>query len=587
MAQHQDDELMADFIPLSTGDDAPAEMDPRPHQSALRDHFHEMHPDIEMMEHKCVCGRYFKELRNMRSHQKATGHGACVCGENFSSYPELHRHRYEGTHSVRCTCDKIFGSMQHLFSHQRLENHSGYRDTKKGSLKWTAMESITLNEVLCPCGGQILDDESSNNNEEPEQPLQCDACRRVFRDEYGPARDTYEPSTSVFNCVNCDLDFDTWGEMWRHQLYLHHPCIACHRIYVCETRLMAHQRATGHCHCTACDQHFMTPDRLRQHLLEYHKLPRAEVFQDAGDERPLLLDDPSSSTPVFKGGFKSGKNFLHIDLRCRVCGCDFTSPKTLHDHRTRGWHDPFTAITCPFAGNGGPCEVEEEDQAREGGGGGGSKEKKSFPSVSALLHHLETARCGSGISLAELNDALRGPARLEACVLPEHRFRATPRDPCAGALSDREIQAVCDRVVADSSPSDVPVGGDDNNTDNNPNNTLPKKPKLRCPFCPASIWKTFPTKAQLKAHLTHYNHTPRFLQFPDSVALPPTKSRRKTDFNAWSGLAHSLETLLCAGEVEGVQQALDVIEEALAALGRMAAEARGEYGEAEADMVVD
>ncbi|KAL1644731.1 hypothetical protein SLS58_004193 [Diplodia intermedia] len=534
MVQHQDDELMADFIPLDAGDTAPSEMEARPHHSALKDHFHEMHPDIEMMQH---------------------------------NYPELHRHRFEATHFVRCTCDKIFGSMQHLFSHQRLEDHSGYRDTKKGSLKWTAVESITLNEILCPCGGQILDGEDGSSSEEP-PPLQCSACGRAFRDAYGPARDTYEPSTSVFSCCNCGLEYDTWDEMWRHQLFLHHPCIACHRIFVCETRLMAHQRETGHCHCAACAQHFMTPDRLRQHLLEHHHLPRAEVFQDAADERPLLdpsTSDPSTAAaPVFKGGFKSGKNFLHVNLRCRVCGSDFTSPKTLHDHRTRGWHDPFTSLACPFAGAGGPCE----DDA------GG----RSFPSVSALLHHLETARCGSGIALAELNDALRGPARLEACVLPEHRFRATPRDPCAGALSEREIQAVCDQVTSSSSSSSAVAEAGDGGHGDGANGKL----KLKCPFCPPSVWKTFPTKAQLRAHLTHYNHTPRFLRFPDSVVLPPTKSRRKTDFNAWSGLAHSLETLLCAGEVEGVQAALDVIEEALAALGGMAA-GSGE----EADMVID
>ncbi|KAB2575050.1 Zinc finger C2H2-type protein [Lasiodiplodia theobromae] len=556
MAQLQQDELMADFIPLDSGD-VPDEMRIQ-HQSA-KDHFHEMHPEIEMMEHKCVCGRYFKELKNMRSHQKATGHGACVCGENFSSYPELHRHRFEAVHFVRCTCDKIFGSTQHLLSHQRLESHSGYRDTKKGSLKWTAIESNTLNEVLCPCGGQILDSQDGSS----EEPLQCDACSRVFRDAYGPARDTYDPSTSIFSCCNCGLEYDTWDEMWQHQLFIHHPCIACHRIFVCETRLMAHQRATSHCYCAACTQHFMTPDRLRQHLLEDHHLPRATVFQDALDERPLSDPSSAAAAPVFKGGFKSGKNFLHISLRCRVCGSDFTSPKTLHDHRTRGWHDPFTSVACPFAA----CEASE----------------KSFPSVSALLHHLETAQCGSGITLAELNDALRGPARLEACVLPEHRFRPTPRDPCAGgALSDREIQALCEQVVASSSAEGEGGGGvvGDASSSN-------KKLKLKCPFCPASAWKTFPTKAQLKAHLTHYNHTPRFLQFPDSVVLPPTKSKRKTDFGAWSGLAHSLETLLCAGEVEGVQAALDVIEDALAELGKMAngAEAGG-MGE-EADMVVD
>lgn len=78
-----------------------------------------------------------------------------------------------------------------------------------------------------------------------------------------------------------------------------------------------------------------------------------------------------------------------------------------------------------------------------------------------------------------------------------------------------------------------------------------------------------------------YNHTPRFLRYPDYVQLPPTKSKRKQDFGAWSGLAHSLETLLCAGEVEGVQRALDEIEEALKRLGSME-----DGGIEEADMVV-
>ncbi|KAL1634965.1 hypothetical protein SLS56_002049 [Neofusicoccum ribis] len=441
---------------------------------------------------------------------------------------------------------QVFGSTQHLLSHQRLEQHVGYRDSKKGPEKTTAIESDTLNEVICPCGGQIIDSGS-------EEPLHCE-CGRVFQDAYGPARDAYDPSTSAFSCCTCGLNYDSWDEMWHHQLFIHHPCIGCHKIFVCETRLMQHQRQTNHCYCATCDEHFMTPDRLRQHLLETHRISRAEVFHDAADdERPL---DPTatvtspSDPPVFKGGFKSGKNFLHINLRCRACGRDFTSPKTLHDHRTRGWHDPFTSIGCPF--DGGRCDAADRD----------------FPSTSALLHHLETAQCGSGIALPDLNDALRG-AELERFVVPELHLRPTPRDPCA-ALAERDVLALCDEQAVAAAAA----GNDDGEAAGD------RRLKLRCPFCPPS-WKTYPTKQQLKAHLVSYNHTPRFLRYPEFVVLPPTKSKRKADFGSWSGLAHSLETLLCAGEVEGVQRALDVIEDRLRALGRL-----GE-GEEEADVMMD
>lgn len=570
---------MADFIPLDTGD-VTGELPPS--TISAKSHFHSIHPEVELLPHQCVCGRYFKELKNMRSHQKATGHGACVCGENFSTYPELHRHRYEGVHFVRCTCDKIFGSTQHLLSHQRLEEHLGYRDTKKGPLKKIAMESDTLNEVVCPCGHQMLDDNSGAT-------LHCE-CGRAFQDAYGPARDSYHPNTTVFSCCNCATTYDTWDEMWHHQLFIHHPCIACHKIFICETRLMLHQHETKHCYCPDCDEHFMTPDRLRQHLLEIHHVSRAEVFRDALDERPL--DAPTTPAtsfgdpPVYKGGFKSGRNFLHINLRCRICGHDFTSPKTLHAHRTRGWHDPFTSINCPFSSSTAAaaacCNTND-----------------SFPSISALLHHLETAQCGSGITLADLNAALRG-GELEHFILPENHLRATPQSPCA-ALSDREIQALCDQQQQVTAAAAVAAAADTNAMDRR-TTTTNEKTKLTCPFClpppsstpsavpaptaaPAAAVaaaarkpKTFPTTAQLKAHLISYNHTPRFLRYPDFIALPPTKSRTKAaGFGAWSGLAHSLETLLCAGEVEGVQRALDAVEGRLRALG---------VGE-EADIMVD
>ncbi|KAH7027073.1 hypothetical protein B0J12DRAFT_704720 [Macrophomina phaseolina] len=561
MALQPEDEMMADFIPLQS-EDAP--QGPCLSGISATAHFHEIHPEVEIYEHKCVCGRYFKELKNMRTHQKATGHGACVCGENFSSYPELHRHRYEAVHFVRCTCDRIFGSTQHLRSHQRLEEHVGYRDTKKGSLKTSAIESDTLNEVLCPCGGQLLDDGSSD-----EPPLRCE-CGRVFEDKYGPPRDSYDPATTVFTCCNCGRDYDTWDEMWQHQLFMHHPCIACHRIFICEARLMRHQRATGHCHCAACGEHFMTPDRLRQHLLDTHRVDRATVFQDALDERltpgpdRLPTADPTHP-PVYKGGFKSGKNFLHLSLRCRVCGTEFTSPKTLHDHRTRGWHDPFTQVRCPFTRS---CDL-----AAAGDGDDGNAH--SFASVSGLLHHLEASQCRSGITLADLNDALRGGA-LERFVLEQYHFRPTPRNPC-DALSDKEIFELCERQVREQEEQQQAGHGDGQGDVVGSGKRL----KLKCPLC-APHWKTYPTVAQLKAHLVMYNHTPRFLRYPEYVRLPPTKSKRKQDFGAWSGLAHSLETLLCAGEIEGVQRALDEIEEALRRLGSME-----EGGLEEADMVVD
>ncbi|KAK8216291.1 hypothetical protein IWZ01DRAFT_198107 [Phyllosticta capitalensis] len=556
MAHTGEDEEMADFIPFETEASVVHQEQNNGAQAiSAKAQFHEMHPEIALYTEKCVCGRYFQSKKAQRAHQNATGHGACVCGEAFSTYPELHRHRYEAVHFLRCTCTRLWGSTQHLLSHQRLDNHSGYWDTKKGDLKHSAHESITLDEVLCVCGGQVKDDSTQGV-------LQC-TCGRVFVDGYTPARAEWPPDTTVFTCPNCSRQFDTWDEMWSHQLYIHHPCISCYSIYVCESRLIAHQRATGHCHCGACNEHFMTPDRLRQHLLDTHGVSRSEIFQDAAtEERPLnyhIRATPSangSAQEVYKGGFKSGANFMHINLRCRICAQEFTSPKTLHDHRTRGWHDPFANVGCPFNNSGGSHFCPED---------------RKYPSVSGLLHHLETGQCGSGITLASLNDALRGGA-LEQYILPAYQQEAiTPVNPTA-ALSEQQIVALCNDAEATATPT--ANGG----------------VKLACPFCVAAAAadndntdgkktkpKTFPTKTQLKAHLEMYNHTPRFLSYPAFVVLPPTKSTRKNGFNAWSGLAHSLETLLCAGEVEGVQKALDCVEERLKALGV----------EEEADVMVD
>ncbi|KAF2089049.1 hypothetical protein K490DRAFT_55654 [Saccharata proteae CBS 121410] len=157
------------------------------------------------------------------------------------------------------------------------------------------------------------------------------------------------------------------------------------------------------------------PDRLRQHLVEHHGISRAEVFKDVLEGLPT---EQGGEDQPLKGGLKAGANFLDMDLRCRVCGKEFTSPKTLHDHRTRGWHDPFTKVECPFGCDG-----------------------RQYPSLSTLLHHLE-----------------------------------------------------------------------------------------------------------------------------DGNQFPPTKSMKKTDFNSWSALSHSIESLLCAGEIEGVQKALDHIETRLRTL---------------------
>ncbi|KAK7549486.1 hypothetical protein IWX49DRAFT_36897 [Phyllosticta citricarpa] len=573
MAHTTEDEEMADFIPFEPEASVRAHWDQQTNRAqgiSAKSQFHEMHPDITLYTDKCVCGRYFNSKKAQRAHQNATGHGACVCGEAFTTYQDLNRHRYEAVHFLRCICSRLWGSTQHLLSHQRLEHHSGYWDTKKGNLKTTALESNTLDEVLCVCGGQMKDDGSN-------APLQC-ICGRVFVDGYTPARAEWPPDTTIFPCSNCSRPFDTWEEMWSHQLFIHHPCISCYTIFICESRLIEHQRATGHCHCGACNEQFMTPDRLRQHLLDTHGVSRSEIFQDAAtEERPLSYHvrtppashgndatRPGASIPVYKGGFKSGANFMHINLRCRVCAQEFTSPKTLHDHRTRGWHDPFTSISCPFNTSADGASLCSDD--------------RKYPSVSGLLHHLETGQCGSGIALADLNTALRG-GTLEQYILPSYQ-QCTPVSTTAD-LSPRRITELCNR--AEASALLTANGGI----------------KLACPFCQAAAAdaaasisdadqqqyirkprpKTFPTKAQLKAHLELFNHTPRFLTYPAFVALPPTKSTRKADFGSWSGLAHSLETLLCAGEVGGVQEALDCVEQRL----KMLAVDQGE----DADRMVD
>ncbi|KAF2145401.1 uncharacterized protein K452DRAFT_295046 [Aplosporella prunicola CBS 121167] len=578
MSNLMEDEMMEDFIPLECdwtpeeeeqGKTSHIPTNQETSAQSLKAHFQATHPEVEVYDFQCVCGRYFKAQKDMRAHQKSTGHGACVCGENFSSYAELHRHRYEAVHFIRCSCTRIFGSTQHLLSHQRLERHDGFRDAKNGPEKLGPLESTTLDEVLCPCGGQLRDSTptttatascSGGGEASPAPPLRCSDCSRVFQDAYGPARDSYAPGTTAFACRNCARAFKTWDAMWQHQLFIHHPCIACHHIFVSEARLMAHQRATGHCHCAACDAQFMTPDRLRQHLLEAHGVSRTALFQDVlAEERPLEAaprsggggggggssshqqqeereGDEEGGAQIFKGGFKAGANFLHISLRCRICGQDFTSPKTLHDHRTRGWHDPFASVACPFAA----CPASG----------------KTFPSVSALLHHLEHGHCASGICTPVLNALLRG-GPLERFVLPEYQLRPSPESPVSQRAADvnAAVAAAAAAAVA---------------TTTTPDEHQP--PELRCPFCPSAA---YPSPAQLKAHLSMYNHTPRFLAYPAYVAAPRGKSQRKSavGFNAWSALAHSLETLLCAGSVAGVQEALDCVEARLRALAVVGEEA--------------
>lgn len=203
-------------------------------------------------------------------------------------------------------------------------------------------------------------------------------------------------TANSFRCPRCSLRFSTKKTAHKHNQKEHPKCRQCNKRFLSLAGLQNHQQIADHCYCRECDIYFPSLEKHLTHVrsithttphhccdcgreytnqetLSYHccdcdKVLQKQRFLRKHREKHIRrVGDPVSGI---------SRNLPHM---CNECDESFHHKKQLREHMSS--HRPPRNIPCP---TGGTCN-------------------KKFAIPSALLNHLESGCCSSGMTRAKMH----------------------------------------------------------------------------------------------------------------------------------------------------------------------------------------
>ncbi|KAK2765228.1 hypothetical protein FQN54_008927 [Arachnomyces sp. PD_36] len=350
--------------------------------------------------------------------------------------------------------------------------------------------------------------ESLQQHREAKRHCYCRPCALTFA--YPQDLDKHKLEHHSWVCAKCDKKFSTQEELARHKkLGDHYFCSDCHRCFAGARALHCHIRATKHAtefRCCDCDRHFVNEKSLNQHL---------------ANKIHVIKRDESSN------------------LECSDCNRKFKSLKGLNAHKKSPIHRPISNIKCPGNENDRNCAA-------------------SFTSPSALLQHLESGSCLSGMNREKLDDI----------VLAHDTDRIITQSDKDNLLKYgiEDLTRDNENWSSDSDESVVLTPVEDSDSDSDLEMSLVSL-TTRCPYCPPDN-PPFLNAKSLQMHIDSPVHSPKIYRCP--ISLAPASSSKKfvmRSFSTLSGLAAHLESGACAGGMATLEGAVGYIEARLEEMG--------------------
>jgi len=343
-------------------------------------------------------------------------------------------------------------------------------------------------------------------------------------------------------CSHCDRRFKTMTRLEQHNLAIHcWPCGHCNREFSAKEKLAAHQRSTGHCYCEDCERFFGSNDALRQHRnssIHVSQFHCCDCDRDFATERALeqhLADKVHTVS-------RRLSRFI-----CQECDREFGDERALEQHLTSLIHRPLSNIKCIAA-----------------------KCRGRFKSPSALLHHLESGACQSGINRVKLNS-----------LIQTHDSDQLICDPTDDLSIAQAISDSANSTSRSESAGDITLTPSRGSAYSYPashqavelsDSLIMVTTRLslstnRCPICPPTC-RPFHSLQSLKQHLDSAAHAGRIFHCPKSISPSTTGSSTQTKFfSTLSGLAQHLESGACYGGLGTLRATARYVEVRLRQLG--------------------
>ena len=390
-----------------------------------------------------------------------------------------------------------------------------------------------------------------------------------------------------------------------------HRCACCRVRYKTSRALRAHQTSTGHCYCQTCDLVF--PD-TSQHITHVRKVPHDKQYQCCDCKREYVDQNSltthccvcdrvykkeadlaqhvtSSKTHVARARASGFQPHSADRYPCPECRMAFQDRNMLTKHM-KSKHKPKRTLNCPI----------------------GKKCRKKFASASALLNHLESGGCKSGMNRGKLNQLIIRHDKnhyitcVDATKIVDLLQRTEPASPGTSTFSWENVTDYDPRTVLTPSSqstheshftpfnysvpsSDVgdeeSVGGvlltpssrdspsewlsvrsphvwpDDGISEVDQSDPLSRQ--LRCPLCPPEL-RSFSNVRAFQMHMDSPVHAPKIFHCPMAFVSNSSGSNRlkqEKSFTTLSGLTQHLEVGVCRGGIKTFWKAIKYVEERL------------------------
>lgn len=336
--------------------------------------------------------------------------------------------------------------------------------------------------TLCWCGRSFADNAALSQHQMAKgHNHNCPYCSRILKTAKG--LDQHILARKHISCHYCSISFLSSDGLAAHLRESHFYCEECNKGFRDSKALEQHANSPRHIkqfHCCDCDRDFVNEDALNQHLRDkVHTIDRT------------------------------------ADLRCVECDRVFGDEKALQQHRDSVKHRPISNIKCIAPG----CS-------------------RRFKSPSAMLHHLESGGCRSGLDRRAINTLIQENDMDRIITKPNESV-------CTSFVEDGSGNSTSGIIYTPSSSTyNSPLSGDDSDSTHSPITALEKKPGIRCYKCPNRT-KIFGSYEALQQHLNSSAHASPIYHCPVSLSPSISFSNFRQSFTTLSGLTQHLESGTC------------------------------------------
>lgn len=317
--------------------------------------------------------------------------------------------------------------------------------------------------------------------------------------------------------------------------------------------------------CTDCDAKLDDQDALRQHstsarhAVEFGCCDCNKTFKNCNALNQHLRDKTHEKRPVAKR-----------QHHCKECDRLFVSAAALNQHLQSTIHRPISKLTC-MAGK--ICGVE--CNAR-------------FTSPSAMIAHMESGSCQSGVNRQKLNRLILVQDNDHLITSSSGIFEYSGW----ASLENDDESVTCSGVMTPSTDSDEGVlltpsssqidfgslvegrltrrssSGMETESTTSDGTELSKPKFFFCPLCPDTK-RPFLTRLRLEMHMSSAAHTPKMFHCPSILfsGKPGKAHREMKNFSTISGLVAHIESGVCHGGKAGLRMVMEHMEQRLEEMG--------------------